>query len=57
MATPAIKWVKIWIIGKLYYIGLTQLVGDGGVWAGDARPNTPEFPLNCVTSTTIDRFM
>jgi len=28
------------------------LVGDGGVWAGVARPNTPDFPLNCVTNIT-----
>ena len=26
---------------------------DGGIWAGVARPNTPNFPLNCVTPFNI----
>jgi hypothetical protein len=34
-------------------LGLTQLGEDGGVWAGVARPNTPNFSMICVTPIVI----
>jgi hypothetical protein len=27
---------------------------EGGVWAGYARPNTSNLPLNCVTPMLLD---
>jgi hypothetical protein len=27
------------------------MVGEGGVWVGGARPNTPNFTLNCEFTT------
>ncbi len=36
--------------GKVLKIGLTQLGKAGGVWVGITHPNTPNLPLNCVSS-------
>jgi hypothetical protein len=38
----------------IYKLGLAQLGEDGVVWAGEARPNNPNFLLNCVAPIYID---
>jgi hypothetical protein len=30
------------------------VVGEGGIWAGPARPDTPNFTLNFVTSMRVE---
>jgi hypothetical protein len=34
---------------KLISLGPTQLGEEGVVWAGEARPNYPDFLPNCVS--------